>query len=434
MRRPPLLSRAAQFLQPPMVYHLHELQRMMVEPLSELAAGSSRALRHSSNPFRWLPNVRTLAASQALFHRLTKRYDKPSWDIHEVSAHDATVSVVEEIIIAEPFCQLIHFVRRTHDVEVAQQLAKDPRILIVAPLSGHHATLLRDTVRTLLAHHDVYVTEWLDARDVPLSEGVFHLDDYVHTIMRFIRHLGARSLHVMAVCQPTVPVLGAVALLAQGGEKTPRTLTLMGGPIDARKSPTEVNFLATEHPYSWFEKNMIHKVPGPHAGKGRRVYPGFFQLTAFVMMNPKNHFKAYWQYWVDSHKGESAEAARAAHERFYDEYNSVLDMDAEYYLETVRVVFQDFALANGSWDVRGTRVNPSAITDTAIFTVEGEKDDISGLGQTAAAHDLCLSVPQENHKHLHVNGAGHYGIFSGHRWRENTYPVLRDFIRSHVAD
>jgi poly(3-hydroxybutyrate) depolymerase len=416
-----------------MVYHLHELQRMMVEPLSELAAGSSRALRHSSNPFRWLPNVRTLAASQALFHRLTKRYDKPTWEIDEVKAHGTTVSVVEEALITEPFCRLIHFIRRTHDAELAGQLAKDPRILIVAPLSGHHATLLRDTVRTLLAHHDVYVTEWMDARDVPLSEGTFHLDDYVHTIMRFIRHLGAQSLHVMAVCQPTVPVLGAVSLLAQAGEKTPLTLTLMGGPIDARKSPTEVNFLATEHPYSWFEKNMIHKVPGPHAGKGRRVYPGFFQLTAFVMMNPKNHFKAYWQYFVDSHKGQSAAEARTAHERFYDEYNSVLDLDAEFYLETVRVVFQDFALAQGTWDVRGVRVNPAAIADTAILTVEGEKDDISGLGQTAAAHDLCSNVPPENHKHLLVKGAGHYGIFSGHRWRESTYPLVREFIQAHAA-
>ncbi|HRI72735.1 MAG TPA: polyhydroxyalkanoate depolymerase, partial [Polyangium sp.] len=327
MRRPPLLSRAAQLLQPPKVYHLHELQRMMVEPLSELAAGSSRALRHPSNPLRWLPQLRTLAASQALFHRLTKRFDKPTWDIPEIKAHDTVVSVAEEVLIDEPFCRLVHFIRRTENVELAQQLGKDPRILIVAPLSGHHATLLRDTVRTLLAHHDVYVTEWLDARDVPVSAGVFHLDDYVHTVMRYIRHLGADSLHVMAVCQPTVPVLGAVALLAQAGEKTPRTLTLMGGPVDARKSPTEVNKLATDHPYEWFAKNMIHQVPGPYKGKGRRVYPGFFQLAAFVMMNPKNHFKAYWNYWIDAHKGESGANSRASHERFYDEYNSVLDMD-----------------------------------------------------------------------------------------------------------
>ncbi|MBK9265676.1 MAG: polyhydroxyalkanoate depolymerase [Polyangiaceae bacterium] len=414
-----------------MVYHLHELQRRMVEPWSELAAGSSRALVHPKNPFRVLPNVRALAASQALFHRMTKRYDKPAWGIHEVVSHGMTVSVAEEAVLSEPFCKLVHFTRRTHDADVAMQLRKDPRVLIVAPLSGHHATLLRDTVRTLLQDHDVYVTEWADARDVPVIEGVFHLDDYVHTVMRCIRLLGAESLHVMAVCQPTVPVLGAVSLLAQAGEKTPRTLTLMGGPIDARKSPTEVNTLATEHPLGWFEKNMIHKVPGPYAGKGRRVYPGFFQLTAFVMMNPKNHFKSYFKYWVDSHKGESGAAARATHEQFYDEYNSVLDMDAEYYLETVRVVFQEFALAKGTWDVRGVRVRPSAITDTAIFTVEGEKDDISGLGQTEAAHALCSSVPQENRRHLFVKGAGHYGIFSGHRWRENTYPILREFIRNH---
>jgi poly(3-hydroxybutyrate) depolymerase len=416
-----------------MIYHLYEWQRSMVEPLAELAEGSSRALRHSRNPFRKLPNVRTLAASQALFHRIWKRYDKPSWGLHEVESHGKTVSVAEEVIVSEPFCRLIRFARRSDDPSLTLQMAHDPKVLVVAPLSGHHATLLRDTVRTLLQHHDVYVTEWVDARDVPLSEGVFHLDDYVHTIMRFIRRLGAESLHVMAVCQPTVPVLGAVALLAQGGEKTPRTMTLMGGPIDARISPTEVNLLATEHPYSWFEKSMIHKVPGHYAGKGRRVYPGFIQLTAFVMMNPKNHFKSYMRYFVDSHKGESGSAAREHHEQFYDEYNSVLDMDAEYYLETVRVVFQEFALAKGIWDVKGVRVDPSAIKDTALFTVEGQKDDISGMGQTEAAQTLCASLAPEKRKQFIVAGAGHYGIFSGHRWREKVYPLVHEFIRTHAA-
>lgn len=416
-----------------MIYRLHELQRRLLEPLAEIAGASSQALRHPGNPFSKLPHLRALGASQALFHRLAKRYHKQPWAIDQVTAHGAEVSVAEEVIVAEPFCRLIRFARRSPDAEVARRLEGDPRVFVCAPLSGHHSTLLRDTIRTLLQDHDVYVTDWQDARDVPLREGPFHLDDYVHTILRFLRLLGAASLHVVSVCQPTVPVLAAVSLLAQAGEKTPRTLTLMGGPIDARRSPTEVNRLATAHPYSWFEKNMIHEVPGPYAGKGRRVYPGFMQLTAFVMMNPKNHFKSYVRYWVDAHRGDSAASARETHEQFYDEYNAVLDMDAAYYLETVRVVFQEFALARGTWDVRGVRVRPAAIEDTALFTVEGERDDISGLGQTEAAHTLCTGIPAGKRKHHVAPGAGHYGIFSGRKWRETIYPELRDFIRAHGA-
>jgi len=427
----PILSTVAQALRPPMIYSLHEFQRRLLEPLAEYADVSARTLRDPKNPLAKLPQMRLLGASNALFHRLTKSYKKLPWGIEEVLAHGRPVSVAEETLLDEPFCKLVRFVRRSEDGDVARRLGNDPKVLVCAPLSGHHATLLRDTIRTLLQDHDVYVTDWNDARDVPLTEGEFHLDDYVHTIMRFIRTLGAEQLHLVSVCQPTVPVLAAVSLLAQAGEKTPRSLTLMGGPIDARKSPTSVNLLATQHSYDWFEKNMIHKVPRGYAGKGRRVYPGFLQLTAFVMMNPKNHFKAYARYWVDSLKGESGESARVTHERFYDEYNSVLDMDAAYYLETVRVVFQDFALAAGTWNVRGVRVRPSAITETAIFTVEGEKDDISGLGQTEAAQDLCANVPDEKRKHYVAVGAGHYGIFSGRKWREGVYPQVRDFIRQH---
>ena len=415
-----------------MAYHFHELQRRLLSPLAAGAKVSSRALLHPLNPLSRLPQMRVLGASQALFHRMTKRYEKQPWRIDEILAHGTKVSVAEELILAEPFCHLIRFSRRTDDVAVAHELEQDPKVLVVAPLSGHHSTLLRDTIQTLLQDHDVYVTDWVDAREVPMSEGVFHLDDYVHTVMRIIRLLGAESLHVVSVCQPTVPVLAAVSLMAQAGEKTPRTLTLMGGPIDARRSPTEVNAFAIEHPLAWLEHNMIQKVPGNYPGKGRRVYPGYLQLTAFVMMNPKSHFKAYMRYWVDSIKGESGAAARQTHEKFYDEYNAVLDMDAAYYLETVRVVFHDFALAAGTWDVRGVRVRPEEITETAIFTVEGERDDISGLGQTEAAHDLCSSLPAEMRKHRVVEGAGHYGIFSGRRWREKVYPEVRDFIREHA--
>ncbi|MDI1475615.1 polyhydroxyalkanoate depolymerase [Polyangium sp. y55x31] len=429
--RPPFLSTAAQYLRPPKMYHLYELQRTLLEPLAHIAGASAEMLRHPRNPLSKLPHVRTFGASQALFHRLGKRYPKQPWGIDEVESGGVEVSVAEEVVVDEPFCRLVHFVRRSEDPEVARRLASEPKVFVCAPLSGHHSTLLRDTIRTLLQDHDVYVTDWLDARDVPLSKGIFHLDDYVHTVMRFLRLLGAGSLHVVSVCQPTVPVLGAVSLLAQAGEETPRSLTLMGGPIDARKSPTEVNLLATQHPIEWFEKNMIHKVPGPYAGKGRRVYPGFLQLTAFVMMNPKNHWKASFRYWIDSHKGESGAAAREMHEKFYDEYNAVLDMDAAYYLETVRLVFQEFALARGTWYVRGARVNPAAIEKTALFTIEGEKDDISGLGQTEAAHALCTGVPAEKKKHYVAEGAGHYGIFSGRKWRDGIYPKVRDFIRAH---
>ena len=412
-----------------MMYRLYDLQRSWLDPLSHFADASARALASKENPLSWHPAVRLASAGHALVHRVTKRYEKPSFGITEVQAGGGRVAVSEQVTIAEPFCKLVRFQRCSDDPAVMRALAEQPKVLLCAPLSGHHSTLLRDTVRSLLADHEVYVTDWVDARDVPLSKGVFHLDDYVHTVMRFIRSLGAAQLHVVSVCQPTVPVLAAVSLMAQAGEKTPLSLTLMGGPINAQVSPTEVNRLAVQHSYDWFEKRMIHVTPPGYAGAGRRVYPGFLQLSAFVAMNPKHHLKSYLRYWVDSLRGSSGESARAVHEQFYDEYNAVLDMDAPYYLETVKVVFQEFRLANGTWDVKGTRVRPSAIETTAIFTVEGEDDDISGLGQTEFAHQLCSGVPAEKHKHHVAAQCGHYGIFSGRRWRESIYPVLRDFIR-----
>ena len=417
-----------------MLYRLHDLQRRFMEPFADQAEAVAKSLNDPRIQLGKLPQFRLLAANNALLARLARRYRKLPWGIDTVEAHGAEVSVAEEVKIDESFCQLRHFVRRSEDPARARRLQNDPVVLVCAPLSGHHATLLRDTVRTLLADHDVYVTDWVDARNVPLERGEFHLDDYVHTVMRFLRKLseGGTAVHVVSVCQPTVPVLAAVSLMAQAGEPTPKTLTLMGGPIDARKNPTEVNTLATTHSFEWFEKNMIHEVPDGYPGRGRRVYPGFLQLTAFVMMNPKNHAKSYLRYWFDALKGESGEEGRATHERFYDEYNAVLDMNAAYYLDTVRVVFQEFALAAGTWKVRDVLVRPSAITDTAIFTVEGEKDDISGVAQTEAAHALCSGVPATKHKHYVALGAGHYGIFSGRKWRESVYPQVRDFIRENA--
>jgi poly(3-hydroxybutyrate) depolymerase len=406
-----------------MLYSFHELQRSLLGPISDLARVAVDLLEDRQG---FAPGL--VRANCALLHRLGKEYEAPRFDIRSVTAHEREVAVTEEVVARRPFCQLRRFVRRGGDAATTAALARDPRVLVCAPLSGHHPTLLRDTVATLLRDHDVYVTNWLDAREVPTAAGAFHLADYVHYIQDFIRLLGERGpLHVVSVCQPTVPVLAAVSLLASAGEPTPQTLTLMGGPIDARVNPTVVNKLATERPLDWFRSNMVHRVPGGYPGAGREVYPGFLQLTAFVMMNPQRHSEAYRSYWVDQLRGNPT----AQHEKFYDEYNAVLDMDAAYYLETVATVFQDFALARGTWVVDGAPVRPADITTTALFTIEGETDDISGLGQTEAAHRLCAGIPEARHRHLVAAQCGHYGLFSGNRWRTSIYPELRGFIAAH---
>jgi poly(3-hydroxybutyrate) depolymerase len=311
-------------------------------------------------------------------------------------------------------------------------------VLIVAPLSGHYATLLRDTVKTMLKDHKVYITDWKNARLVPMSEGEFHLDDYVNYVQEFIRTLQMTygNCHVMSVCQPTVPVLAAVSLMASRGETTPLSMTMMGGPIDARKSPTAVNNLATQRSHSWFENNVIYRVPEKFPGAGRRVYPGFLQHTGFVAMNPDRHASSHYDYFQDLIKGDLSSAE--SHRQFYDEYNAVLDMDADYYLETINTVFQDFKLVNGTWDVKNAAgktepVRPQDIKTTGLLTVEGELDDISGSGQTAAAHDLCTGMPKTHQMHYEAKGAGHYGIFSGRRWREMVYPVVKSFILAHQS-
>jgi poly(3-hydroxybutyrate) depolymerase len=288
----------------------------------------------------------------------------------------------------------------------------------------------------MLQDHKVYITDWKNARLVPLSEGEFHLDDYVNYVEECIRHLQSKygNCHVMSVCQPTVPVLAAVSLMASRGEKTPLTMTMMGGPIDARKSPTAVNNLATNKSHSWFENNVIFRVPSKFPGAGRRVYPGFLQHSGFVAMNPDHHAKSHFDYFKDLIKGD--DTSTEAHRKFYDEYNAVLDMDADYYLETIKVVFQDFSLVSGTWDVTSPsgkleRVKPSDIRTTALMSIEGELDDISGSGQTRAVHDICTGVPKSLQKHFEAKGAGHYGIFSGRRWREHVYPEVTAFIKSH---
>ena len=410
-----------------MLYYLQEVNRALLNPLVAWSGAAAQAFSTPDNWFSRMPGVDRVAAGYELFYRLGKDYEKPAFGIAGVSAHGREAAVIEERTLSLPFCQLVHFKRCSDDPDALKQLRNDPVVLVVAPLSGHHATLLRDTVRALLRDHDVYITDWVDARMVPLDQGAFDLDDYIGYMRRFITHLGARKLHVMSVCQPTVPVLAAVSLMASAGEATPLSLILMGGPIDPSLCPTKVNDLATTKPFSWFESNVVFDVPPNYPGKGRRVYPGFMQYAGFVAMNPSRHFSAHWDFYQDLARGDLEDAA--AHRRFYDEYNAVLDLPAEFYLDTIRIVFQQQLLPRGQWVVDGERVAPEAIKQTALLTIEGELDDISGLGQTRAAHDLCTGIAKKNHAHLEVRGAGHYGIFSGRRWRDEVYPDVRDFIR-----
>ncbi|MCS6944060.1 MAG: polyhydroxyalkanoate depolymerase [Sutterellaceae bacterium] len=408
-----------------MLYELHELRRQFMTPLSWWARATAELLSSPYNPLSHLPCSRRLAAGYDLLHRLGKHYEKPEFGLRSTLVDGVDTPVHEHVVLDKPFCKLLHFRRETPPHRPA-----DPTVLVVAPLSGHHATLLRDTVRALLPEHDVYITDWVDARMVPLSYGPFHLDDYVDYVTEFIRLLGP-DLHVISVCQPTVPVLAAISLMASAQDpKLPRTMTMMGGPIDTRRNPTAVNALAKRKSYEWFENNVIFLVPANYPGYLRRVYPGFLQHAGFVAMNPDRHLKSHWDYYLDLVRGDMEDAE--AHRRFYDEYNAVLDLPAEYYLDTIKIVFQEHRLPNGTWEVRGRRVQPAAITSVALFTIEGELDDISGSGQTQAAHDLCTGIPSSRKKHLTAAGVGHYGIFSGRRWREVIYPQVRDFIRRHA--
>ena len=414
-----------------LLYQWHELWRAGLAPCTYFADAGAKMYSAQDSWLSSLPGSERAAAAFELMYRLGKEYEKPEFGIHQVEVDGVAVPVVERVALDKPFCRLLRFKRFTDDEDKLRDLKDDPTVLVVAPLSGHHATLLRDTVRTLLADHKVYITDWTDARMVPVETGPFHLDDYVAYVQEFIRHIGADKLHVISVCQPTVPVLAAISLMAARGEPVPRSMTMMGGPIDTRESPTAVNNLATRQPLWWFENNVIHNVPANYPGVGRRVYPGFLQHMGFVAMNPERHGMSHWDFYQDLLKGDLSSAE--SHRKFYDEYNAVLDMPAEYYLDTIRTVFQDHLLPRGLWDVAGERVTPSKIRDCALFTIEGELDDISGQGQTRAAHKLCTGIPERDRKHLTVEGAGHYGIFSGRRWRTQVYPQVREFIAAHAG-
>lgn len=419
-----------------MLYQIYESQRSLMEPFADFAQSAAKAFNNPLSPLAHLPQAQRMAAGYALMYRLGKDYEKPEFGIRTVGVDGVNVAIHERVEIDKPFCELRRFKRFTDDPATLTALKAQPVVLIVAPLSGHYATLLRDTVRTMLKDHKVYITDWKNARMVPLSQGEFHLDDYVNYVQEFIRHIQHEygNCHVMSVCQPTVPVLAAVSLMASRGETTPLTMTMMGGPIDARKSPTAVNNLAMTKSYSWFENNVIFRVPSNFPGAGRRVYPGFLQHSGFVAMNPQHHAKSHYDYFRDLIKGD--DASTEAHRTFYDEYNAVLDMDAHYYLETIKTVFQDFSLVQGTWDVKGVdgmmeRVKPQDIQTTALLSVEGELDDISGSGQTEAVHGICSGVPKSRQHHLEAQGAGHYGIFAGRRWRDIIYPKVKAFIGDH---
>jgi poly(3-hydroxybutyrate) depolymerase len=379
------------------------------------------AYSHPLSPLSYVPQSRKLAAGFELMLRLTQRYGEPDFGISTVKVGNRDVEVREEVALDKPFCRLIHFAK--------SGVKGQPVVLVFAPLSGHFATLLRDTARTMLQDHDVYITDWKDSREVPLSHGPFHFDDYVAYVREFIRLLGPK-VHSVSVCQPTVPVLAGISLMASAGEKVqPLTMTMMGGPIDTRRNPTQVNNFAKQHSIEWFEQHVIQRVPTKYAGAMRRVYPGFLQWMGFVAMNPDRHFESHSEFYehLVQGDGESAEA----HRRFYDEYNAVMDLPAEYYLETVERVFHEHALAVGTLNVAGKPVQPEDIRKTALLTIEGELDDISGHGQTQAAHGLCTGIPAARKQHLLVEGVGHYGIFSGRKYREMIYPQIRDFIRKY---
>jgi poly(3-hydroxybutyrate) depolymerase len=411
-----------------MLYQLHEMNRTMMAPLMQWAEATATMYSSPASPLSQLPYAQKIAAGYELLYRLGKDYEKPRFELNDTLVDGNKVGIVEEITVTKPFCELIHFKK---DLTARQITAlKQPTVLLVAPLSGHHATLLRDTVRALLPEHDVYITDWTDARMVPEEVGPFHLHDYVYYVQDFIRALGP-DVHVISVCQPTVPVLAAVALMATAKDKKlPKSMIMMGGPIDGRKSPTEVNNLATEKPFSWFENTVIYAVPPNYPGAGRKVYPGFLQHTGFVAMNPRRHAQSHWDFYMHLRKGDNESAEM--HRKFYDEYNAVLDLPAEFYLETIKIVFQDFNLPLGTWEIEGKLVRPQDIKTVALLTVEGELDDISGSGQTEAAQTLCSGIPKAKKQHYTAPKCGHYGIFSGRRWREMICPQIAAFIKANA--
>lgn len=409
-----------------MLYALHETAYRTAAPL-RLAAELARDFWSSPfNPAAASELGRRLSASAEVTANLTRRYLRPDWGIDEVSVGGTLVPVRLQTAWRSPWVKLRRFTRDPAALVDAGVSAQAPAVLIVAPLSGHFATLLRGTVRAFLADHDVYVTDWSNARDVPILEGRFDLHDYIDHLIDILGEIGRRA-HIVAVCQPGPPALAAASLMSAASDPLrPASLTLMGSPIDARLSPTVANKLAEERPFAWFQSRMIYTVPPPYAGALRRVYPGFVQLYSFISMNVEAHQSAQWRYFDNLVKGDGDSAER--HREFYGEYLSVLDLSEEFYLQTIDEVFQRYLLPKGEMTHRGRKVDPGALTDVALMTVEGERDDISGVGQTQAAHGLCVNVPEKWRKLYVQPGVGHYGVFNGRRFVDEIYPKVRDFI------
>ncbi len=413
-----------------MLYSLLEIQRAALMPW-RFAVNMQRAmLANPFNPISYTPFGKNWAAAADVFEAVTRRYGKPEWEIASTSINGITIPITIETVWTSPWCSLVHFKR--DPVALAQARGPEwvePRVLIAAPLSGHYATLLRGTVEAFVQDHDVYITDWHDARQVPISQGRFDLDDYIDHIRNMLTHLGGGA-HVVAVCQPGPPVLAAIALMAEDNDAAlPATMAYLGSPIDARKSPTVTNKLAEDRPFTWFKSEMIKSVPAIFPGAFRRVYPGFVQLASFMQMNMTRHVDAHKDFFNQLVAGDGDNADK--HRAFYDEYLSVLDLTEEFYLQTITKVFQEHHLARGTFMHRDRLVKLGAIKTVALMTVEGEKDDISGLGQTRAAHDLCTEIPADLHHEYVQEGVGHYGVFNGRRFDSEIYPRMKQFIRTY---
>lgn len=408
-----------------MLYHLYDLQHALLTPARFAAELTRSAFQNPWNPLSHTQLARSIAAGAEVFERVTRKFGEPDWALPSTIIDGKKVAVTVETIVEKPFCQLLHFKR---DIK-----RKDPRVLVVAPMSGHYATLLRGTVEALLPHHDVYVTDWTDARQVPLSKGRFNLDDFITYLREFMALMGPKT-HLIAVCQPAVPVLAAVSLMAtEDDPNQPLSMTLMGGPIDTRISKTAVNRLAEERPLSWFEKSVVDTVPAYYPGAFRKVYPGFLQLSGFMSMNLDRHVGSHMKFYQHLVQGDGEGAE--FHRKFYNEYNAVMDITGEFYIQTIDTVFQRHLLPRGQMKWRDPHtdklvdVRPQDIEHTALFTIEGELDDISSRGQTTSAHDLCYNLSQKKQYHLFSLKTGHYGIFNGSRWRTDIMPRIRHFMR-----
>ncbi len=409
-----------------MLYQLVEYQRALLAPFTAWTANVAKAFVDPDSPLAQVPGASYWGAGCEMLCRLGKAYETPTFGITTVQHNGDNIPVLEQVVLEDPFCRLLRFTPDTVAFDAAARQPA-PAVLVCAPLAGHHAVMLRDVVQALLPEHVVYVTDWHDARRVPLAEGPFHLDDNVAQLQAFIRWIGAEPLHVLAVCQATVPALAAISLLASAGEPTPTSLILMGGPIDARRNPTAIDRVAARHPLAWFQRNLIHTVPDAYPGAGRKVYPSFLQLAGLWEAQPGRLIEILRNYYLDLVCGNVGHAEM--HRRSCEAYLAVLDMTAEFYLDTVQIVFQEFRLARGDWRIQGQAVRPQDIRTTALLTIEGEQDAISGHGQTLAAHALCRGIAAHNKRHVTARQCDHYDLFCGPRWRTEVYPGIRALIR-----